>query len=261
MREHAFLRPTTSVCPFCVLGHRPPLSRDLGPAANAWPFTPAASASCPRWVGGGGLSEAFDRVLPAVVFDRSLANLAESSLGVGKSRGLAAPAERLLAASERCLQSRQLSCVRRPGGVVPHTSDRGAASGTQTSGRLLDSFSQARSGRQWLWPRAGPRTCLAAQPALFPLKHAHSWWATPLTPSPLFFQPQIPPTTGNVARTCAAKPTPEPAPDLSPWASLIDDRPSSKRAGSRTIWPSVSLQCPRRPCRPSSWSAPDGVGR
>ena len=60
----------------------------------------------------------------------------------------------------------------------------------------------------------------------------------------VLYQPQIPPNTGNVARTCAATGTPLHL--VEPLGFTIDDR-QLKRAGL-DYWPLVSLQ------RHASWS-------
>lgn len=64
-------------------------------------------------------------------------------------------------------------------------------------------------------------------------------------PHIVLYQPQIPPNTGNVARTCAATATPLHL--VEPLGFSIDDR-QLKRAGL-DYWPLVSLQ------RHASWSA------
>ncbi|MEB3173236.1 MAG: tRNA (cytidine(34)-2'-O)-methyltransferase [Cyanobacteriota bacterium] len=58
-------------------------------------------------------------------------------------------------------------------------------------------------------------------------------------PSVVLFQPQIPPNTGNIARTCAATGTPLHL--IEPLGFSIDDR-NLKRAGL-DYWPLVDLQC------------------
>lgn len=64
-------------------------------------------------------------------------------------------------------------------------------------------------------------------------------------PQIVLYQPQIPPNTGNVARTCAATATELHL--VEPLGFQIDDR-QLKRAGL-DYWPLVSLQCH------DSWSA------
>lgn len=58
-------------------------------------------------------------------------------------------------------------------------------------------------------------------------------------PAVVLFQPQIPPNTGNIGRTCAATATPLHL--IEPLGFSIDDR-TLKRAGL-DYWPLIDLQC------------------